>query len=198
MSTNFDISNVNQNVTTLNLIGIPLSSDQPQDGDTLKYDSTAMEWIYTALDAGPTGPTGPTGPSGSDGSTGPSGPSGSDGPTGPTGPTGTIGSDAVLDTLRVGNGSIITMHQTGSMVVDINNLGVNNGVSGPITFTAAFPSIPRVITTLVFNTPLPGQRERLLDIVENPSTTGFTYRITNAGASSFTGMVTISWDAVSV
>ena len=78
------------------LLNHPITTNKPNDGDFIIYNSDNRQWEFDSIDSGisPTGPTGPTGPMGLS-VTGPTGPTGSTGPTGPTGvrgPTGSVGS----------------------------------------------------------------------------------------------------------
>lgn len=74
---------------------IPISSDTPNDGEILTYDSTANQFVWSVGGGGTTGPTGATGPTGdaggATGDTGPKGPLGDQGPEGDKGPTGVQG-----------------------------------------------------------------------------------------------------------
>ena len=71
---------------TNNVLGIPINTTRPTNGQTLKFDSSLKQFVFGDSSGG-IGPTGPTGPSG--GATGPTGPTG---PAGPQGPQGLVGS----------------------------------------------------------------------------------------------------------
>lgn len=79
----------------------PITTDQPNDGDFLIYNSITKRWEYDSINSGisPTGPTGPTGPDGEIGYNGDNGETGIIGVTGPdgiTGSDGVTGSDGII------------------------------------------------------------------------------------------------------
>lgn len=192
---------------TLNIGGLQISNSTAlSNDDVLVFESGGFQWVNEPSGGGgPTGPMGPAGPTGPDGDVGPTGatgPLGATGPSGPMGPTGTIPTDLVVDSIRVGGGTVTKMHQSGRFVFNVPapGIGVSDVVTGTVVFPTAFPTRSfRVQMGLEYNDPLPANRQFIVYIVDQPPTsTGFIFRLTNTRTGIFIGDITIAWDAIEI
>lgn len=133
----FDQLNRNPEFNISAIQGIPVTTDMPNDGETLVYNATTQSFEY-ATAVGSNGSTGHVGPTGITGTTGPIGPTGITGPTGIgfsnlTGPTGNTGSNTGPDGYTGANitGSTGLIGNTGSSPTG------PEGSNGPLGYTGA-------------------------------------------------------------